>query len=449
MSEIQGVSLSRSNVVESDSTAFLDGPLAGSYTATAMKAPTSLTRTAAVLGWVLALSMAAPAASGPLEPPDLSRYLRWGPFRVRPGFVVTNLGYEDNVFYRTDSGEAPVVGDYTVTFSPRLDGLVLFGDRAFVTFTERVEYTAYRDNSSLNFLNQFGDARLTLPFGRTGLYVDGTYNRTKDRQVDFQDVRNERTEAGWGAGAILEAGWRTDVEIGVFRTDWSNRDPDSNPALGFSIADRLDRVERGERFKARYLALGRTRLTLDASRTTIRFDNPAVGRDAEDTRVLPGIDFGRGGPLTGTLRLGRARLDARDPARRDFSGVVGDAKITYRRGGDTTIQVGGRRDVRFSVYEGNQWYLDSGYDARAVRYLTRWFGVEAGGGKRRLTFSETAARVDRILTYDVGVRLRLSESTLGRRVEYSLKFGRLRRDSTLDQIDYSRNTFGFGATVGY
>ena len=67
--------------------------------------------------WLLLLvAAAAPAALAqsisPLDPPDTSRYLKWGPFRVRPGLTIPNLGYDSNVFYRPDTSTEPQVGDY-------------------------------------------------------------------------------------------------------------------------------------------------------------------------------------------------------------------------------------------------------------------------------------------------------------------------------------------------
>ena len=38
---------------------------------------------------------------------------------------------------------------------------------------------------------------------------------------------------------------------------------------------------------------------------------------------------------------------------------------------------------------------------------------------------------------------------MGRRVEYSIRVGRYRRQSTLPEYDFSRNTFGFNAILGY
>src|SRR6476661_7848528 len=111
------------------------------------------------LAGVIASALWGPAEAQeitPLEPPDMSRYLRWGPFRVRPGIQIPALGYDSNVFYRSTGNE---VGDYYVAIAPTINGVVLFGHRAFLTFDERLEFYAYASQHDLNYFNQFGRAR--------------------------------------------------------------------------------------------------------------------------------------------------------------------------------------------------------------------------------------------------------------------------------------------------
>ena len=397
--------------------------------------------------WIVGLALLSIPAHGesPLEPPELSRFLRWGPVRVRPGFVLSNLGYEDNVFCRSNGelSTRPRVGDTTITLSPRLEGVLLLGSYAFTTFTERLDYTAYQHQSQLNYFNQFGSLRTTFPFRRMGLFVEGDFNRTKDRPLDQQDIRNQQTERRLGAGFVFLAGWRTEVEIENVASGWSNRDPD-----GGSLADRLDRKERGNRARLGYLAFGRTKLTIETSRKTITFDDPSLNRNSRERRLLPGIEFTKGGRLTGVLRAGRARLTFDSGTAPDYSGTIGEASLAYRIGGGTTLRVGGRRQVAFAVYEANQYYLDSATEVSVVHYINRVFGLEAGGSWGTLAFSDGVRR-DRITRYDGGVRVRLAENALGRRVEYTLKFAQTRRDSTIPGLDQSRGIFGFGAVLGY
>jgi hypothetical protein len=406
---------------------------------------------------LLAAGQAHAQATTALDPPALERYLRWGPVRVRPGFTLTNLGYDDNVFYRTAGTARPAEGDWYATLSPRAEGVVLLGHRAFATFDGKLDYTAYKDNSEINYTNSSLASRVTLPFRGAGLFWDVSHRRTQDRPLDLQDARPVRRERSLGAGMIVKAGWRTEFEIGSAFTRFSNSDDNFLQCRGaggsapcYTIGDLLDRTETVNQVRARYRLLGRTRLTLEARLRDLNFGSrdARVARDGRETRLLPGIDFGEGGRLTGTLRVGRSRLDIDATPGTDYAGLVGEARLSYRVGGGLTLQAGGQRDVAFSIYSGNEFYVRRATDVRAIKYFNRLFGVEAGYGRGRLDFPSTV-RTDRLATYDGGVRLRLSETALGRRVEYTLKWVHTRVDSSLNGLDQSRSTVGVGAVIGY
>jgi hypothetical protein len=286
------------------------------------------------------------AQQSALEPPDLGRYLRWGPLRARPGFEVSNVGYDDNIF----ASNTEKVSDYTATFSPKLVGLVLFGDRAFLTFTEKLEYTTYLDHSDQNFTNQRASARTTFPLRRKGFYIEGLYNRLKERPVDQQDIRADRDEDGLGVGLILAPGWRTEIEIGRSHKKWSYFDEDADPNAAVTIGDRLDRSADRNTLEVRYRILGRTRLTMNAHVDTIEFDNAVSSdRDSRGWGVIPGVDFGEGGRLTGSIGVGWSEINADDPTQADFDDIVGRAELAYRPRARITLRLDALREPGFTV----------------------------------------------------------------------------------------------------
>jgi hypothetical protein len=403
-----------------------------------------------LLAIVLFVASASPAlfaqTISPLEPPDTARYLKWGPFRVRPGLTIPNLGYDNNVFYRPDQSTLPAVGDYFVALAPRVEGVVLFGHRAFLTFDERIEFYAYAKQTDLDYFNQFGKARLTVPFRRFGVYADFGYDRIRDRPVDSQDARPIRKEIPVGGGVILKLGWRTDAEIGITRSTFTARDAD-DPTIG----RRIDRVETGTRLKARYLAFGRTRVLLDASERTITFDDPSVLRDGKERRALVGLDFGLGGSIFGTARAGWARFDLDRPGATGFRGMVADLALGYSFGGSgSRLTFTGVRDVRYSVLDSTDLYTYTSGELSLVKYFNRFIGAELGGGRAALDFlGDPQNRRDDYLYGTIGVRFRISENELGRRVEYALRYIRTVLNSTRDDLDQSRGTIGFGVSFGY
>jgi len=405
-------------------------------------------------GVLLGLVVGLPAlAQDKLQPPEVSRYLRWGPLRARPGIGLTNLGYDNNIFL---SGNDNPVGDYTATLSPRLDGLVLFGDGPFLTFREQIDYTAYFSYSEQSYYDNRTSALLTVPFRRFGLLTDGTLNRIHERPVDLEDIRPIRHERGGGVGLLFRPGWRTEAELRLGQMDTEYSDPDSD--LVDSGIARLSRNEDSLGLRLRYRALGRTSLLFDGLRKTIDFDEPEiidgqpVARNTDERRTMVGVQLATGGPLTGTLLAGWDWLDARDPLLADLSEAVGETHLVYRLNGRTRFEIDGVRLPGFSTFTTESYYLLTEIGLRPVYYFSRLWGFEAALRRGWLSFPVSQGAIERqddLLRYDVGVRLRVMENSMGRRVEYWFRVGRYHRDSNLDGFDRDQSTVGFGATAGF
>lgn len=393
----------------------------------------------------------------PLEPPDTANYLRWGPFRVRPGIAISDLGYDSNVFAIPDDSPLPQVGDYFIAVTPRVRGLVLFGHRAFITFDERLEFYAYARQREIDYFNNFFTSRLTIPFRRFGLYGDVGYDRTRDRPYDAQSIRPLRKAYPLGAGLIVKVGWRSDVEIGYLRARFTADDPNDpcEPGIPTSCAiNKLnDRTEEGVRLKARYLAFGRTRVLLDVSRRTINFNDPvtAAFRNGHERRQLAGLDFGLGGTISGTFRVGHARFDLAPPTASDFNGPVADVALSYNFGGSgSRLTFTGARDVLYTVFDTSPIYVFTGGKLKLTKYFNRFIGFEIGAGRADLNFlGSDPLRVDKDTNGSLGVLFRVSENDMGRRVEYALRYTRWVLNSTLDYLDQNRGTIGFGVSFGY
>lgn len=391
----------------------------------------------------VALAAVAGAVAGPLDPPELENYLRWGPLRVRPGFTLANFGYDDNIF----SSNSNKVGDTTATLVPEVEGLVLFGDRTFLRFNEALEYTSYASNTDQNFLNQRGAGRLTVPFDRIGVFADFAVNHVRTRPEDREDIRPRRRENRLGAGVILELGWRTEVELSRSAVDWRYTDDDSD-----DIGLELDRDEDRTDLSVRYQLRGRTRLTLDLGSRDIDFDDPLNLKDTDERTAYLGIDFGEGGKMVGRARLGRANLDPLTAGRPALSETVGDLELRYWLAGDTRLELDAERLTGFTATGDDSYYLFTSAGLRGIHYLTRFLGVESGARLGRLRFpgaSGGSARRDDLTDIDVGVRMRLAENALGRRTVYSLKVGSFRRDSTDTGRERTRTAVSFGAVLGF
>jgi hypothetical protein len=393
----------------------------------------------------------------PLDPPDTSQYLKWGPLWARPGFAISDLGYDSNVFAVTDDSPVPKVGDYFLAVTPRLKGLVLFGHHAFLTFDTSLQFFAYAQQRDLDYFNVFSGARLTVPFRRFGVYGDIGFDRTRDRPYDAQSIRPLRKSYPLGAGFIVNFGWRTDAEFGYAQARLTADDPSDpcDPSVPTSCAiNRLnDRTEVGLRLKARYLAFGRTRVLVEVAQRTITFNDPttAAQRNGAERRQFAGLDFGLGGRVSGTIRIGHASFDLVDPNATGFNGPVANVALAYNFGASgSRATLVGARDVRYTVFDLTPLYLYTGGDLTLVKYFNRFLGIRVGAGRATLDFlGDPTGRVDTDTNGTLGLLFRVSETTLGRRVEYALRYTHWIINSTLNTLDQNRGTIGFGVSFGY
>jgi len=428
-----------------------------------------------VLLCILGAQAAAASGDGPLEPPDLSQYVRWGPLRARPGVNITNLGYDDNVFFA--SGQEEPQGDYRITLGANLEGLMLFGDRAFLEFDAGLNHTIYQTYGgtttingpdgpevipSQNYTNGLLTSRITFPFrGGWGVFADLDLVQAENRPTSEFDTRVRQRTNLFGFGFILELGWRTYVEFKRAAADLSYDDGRTD-----LTAARLDRVEQSNELRVGYRITGLTSLTLDLTNTDYTFD-VASDRDSTERSILPGFAFGERSRLGGWVKIGYSNFDMKDPAQQDYNGPVGEARLYYRMGSGTTFRLEGGRIVSFAVFGDNTFYLDRFGHLRATHYVNPVIGFFVGGGMGTLSFpgsdpldagtggqcpgdgTPCVRRVDDNSEYEIGVLFRAARSQNGKTVEYGFSWRETRRDSTINRLDQSRGTWGFTANAGF
>jgi hypothetical protein len=133
----------------------------------------------------------------------------------------------------------------------------------------------------------------------------------------------------------------------------------------------LDRVERNGRISLHHKTFPLTSLFVAAEASTYGF-RTATYKDS--SRAYVGAGFLRASGRTSfRAEAGQTRLDFTDPAQRDYSGITGQASISrsLRRWSYT---LGATRDVGFSIFRDNNYYIATGgrfaVDYSATRRLT-------------------------------------------------------------------------------
>ena len=423
-------------------------------------------RAVPVVGLLVALAgtpIAAQQQEDKLEPPELGSYRRWGFLRARPGIELSNLGYDSNIL-STSTGQP--VSDITATLSPKLDGLILFGSKAFITLREQFDYTFYAEHSDQNFWNNSFTARATVPFRSFGVFGQGSLDDLRWRPFDQEDIRIKSRRREIGVGVILQPGWGTEIELARYANRWRYEDPQA-PSMAGTVDERLDRNEAWTTLDLSYQLRGRTRALLRVENRQIEFLSPfdtgtgaLIERDSEEWRTLAGFRLGRGSSLVGHMLVGWGRIDAQDPLLPDLSELIGELDTTWIVGSHTRVRLVAERSPGFAVTDScdattcvpTTYYLRTFGLIRTVHYFTNLFGGEFAVRRGRLDFPEVGVgttRQDDIRHYEVGVRLRLRSAADGRRVEYKLTVGRYRRDSNIAGFDQDKTTFGFSALLGF
>jgi len=391
-----------------------------------------------------------------LEPPDLENYRRWGPIWARPGIALDKVGYDTNILVSPEGFEVP---DYTATLSPRLEGLVLFGRSAFLTFVEKLSYTAYMHYTSQNYLDNEFETRATLPADRVGVFVAAGLTNVQLRPADLEDIRTRQQERKFQAGLILEPGWRTEIELSGIVNHLSYTDPDDlGISTGRTVGAVLDRTETSLEWDSSWRAGGRSKLLLDVQVSRVEFDQPGyafgipIDRDGTAWRLLPGIRLGEGGPLEGVVHVGWGQYNPQESFLPRFSDWIGDMNLVYLLGWRTHVIFSGERIPAFSLIEGSPYYLDTDLGLRVVHYVTRLVGLEAGAARGTITFPgsfNTEDRIDHLHNWDGGIRLRMYHGDASGRLEYSLRVTHYDRTSNVPGVDRVGTTLEMGVVAGF
>ena len=244
-------------------------------------------------------------ADGLPDNEELLRFERWGPLRARPRLGILEMGWDTNIFNAPAGQET---GDYRFTTAPGLEGLVLFGDRAFLRFDSELRYTSYSAYSDLDYFDTENEARLTFPIGRWSVYTGGRYDRVRKTPIDVDDVRPLYVTGSAALGLTVPTGAKGSLELAHAYTDREHEDDDFGvrpEVLGL----RLDRVETVNRATYRHELGGRSTLLFELSRADIEFDTPSLDgvpgtrRDSRATRFLPGFALDPLGQRAGQIEI--------------------------------------------------------------------------------------------------------------------------------------------------
>ncbi len=380
--------------------------------------------------------------------------LRFGPFRFIPGFRLTNVGYDDNVYFR--SAEDKPVGDYTGTASAEVKAYLLLGRSLILSFIENPEYGYFTRQAPLRrFTNSFSPGVRLRLFNRIAL--SGSYDFQKHQRRAYAEFTNLITDTDKGVNLAVFYETPRGSAIGFRQTvhRFLYEDvvfPDSVLVLSQS----LNRKETTGSFELYYPVFAGSSFFITAGGTTYEFDFPSYRwRNSRSFQVSTGIRFPITGRARGTLSLGYKKFTPDSKDRKAFSGLVADTNIDLRLG-RFALRFGLGRNNYFSYLSDAFFYVEDRFSPGISFRLTRRFRLDYSFQYGGLRYSEPfqipgpAGAPLEIIRKDVNRMHAIGFSVLlFRQTGLQLSYNIFERTSNVPGFDMKRNFVGLSLTQDF
>jgi hypothetical protein len=383
---------------------------------------------------------------------ELGRKLRetpWhiGPFRIQPQIVISNAGVDSNVFYTPSDP----VKDFTVTAGPAATIYLPIHRKFVLSIHGSPQYVWYSKTDRERTWNYYVNGAAQLSLKNVFFSVEGIFSDARERWNTEIDIRPRRKEKGYGGSMLVNLAHKTSFSV-AYRTvmyDYESAVYGDN----FDVRERLNRQESYANLSFFYQASSQRRLFIDLEYGDYRFDfasQAAIG-DARSGAAYAGLDLSRlGRRVRGRIRVGYKMLDVRAVDGPDYQGIVGDSQISIRLAKPFVIRGSYVRDVRFSLWYNNPYFVESrpgaGASVYPFRFLRLDYDYSIGRNRYPLTGGggPDVKRLDEFSIHSGGVYFRIRKT-----VALGFVASWWARDSNLDAEDDKRTFLGVNLTYDF
>lgn len=383
---------------------------------------------------------------------ELERKLRdaawhFGPFRIQPSLVISNAGVDSNVFY---SPNEPTK-DFTITAGPAATLYVPVHRKFVLSLYGSPQYVWYSKTDRERTWNYYFSGAAQLSLKNVFFSLEGTYSDARERWNTEIDIRPRRKEEGYGGSVLVKAAWKTSFSLGYRMVKYDYESVEY--AGGFNVRERLNRQESYANFSLFYQASMQRRFFLDFEYGLYQFEfatQAAIGNSRSGV-AYAGVELARlGRRVRGRIRVGYKKFDVRALDGPDYQGVVGDSQLSVRLAKPFVLRGSYVRDVRFSLWYGNPYYIESRPGAGVSLYLLRFlrldydysigrnrYPVVGGGGP-------DVKRLDDFMIHSAGIYFRIQKT-----VALGFIASWWTRISNLATEDDKRTFFGLNLTYDF
>jgi hypothetical protein len=383
-----------------------------------------------------------------LELEALWRKAPWhfGPLRIQPSLVLSNAGVDSNIYY---SGNP--IKDYTLTAGPAVTVYLPIYRKLILSGTASPQYVHYFKTKQERTWNYYLTGSAALNLKSVFLSFDINYSDAREHWNTEIDIRPRRKEDGLGGSFLVQTSRRTSLSLSYREAKY---DYESLVFDIFNVREQLNRKEQYFDLSAYYQVTSRTKFFLDLEYGVYKFAfaDTAALKDSQSRAAYGGFEFSPTGRIRGKVRVGYKIFDIKNPEETDYRGLVGDAQVSVRLARPFVVRASYKRDVDFSLWYSNPYYLENTIRPGASFYVLKFVRLDYDYSLGRNRYPEVqpigggtnVKRLDDYRIHSAGIYFRIKK-----KVALGVIGSRWARISNLVSENNKRYFYGLNLTYDF
>lgn len=298
-----------------------------------------------------------------------------GPFYLLSTFQLSDIGYDSSFYVPTADSQSGF--RFGIQAPTRL--YIVPSKKTIYSIDVRPEWSFFKGRGKRS--NVFGyNARADAQYLLNHLYVDIYAENADQLRADVAEIARLLTEkaTAYGASGELKYSSRTSATFNAATLKRSYPMDKIQPAL--LPLNQLDRTGHNYRIAFNHKTFPLTSLFVTGEFSDYSFDN---ARYKNGRRSFEGGGFVHDSGRTVTrVEAGAGKLNFFQPGQHDFQGALGNISSDKKFGKTTTGTLNASRDLDFSIFTSNNYYiadrLSTGLAWDATRRLTLTVQVSIG-----------------------------------------------------------------------
>jgi hypothetical protein len=364
--------------------------------------------------------------------------LKIGPFRIRTTLVLSNAGYDSNV-YR--SAVNPIK-DYSVTAGPAFSIYFPIKKKFVFMIYESPQYVYFFETKRERTWNNYLSGKIHFALKQIFLSAGAGLSVAREIWNTEIDIRPRRTERSLNGDALWQMSRKMSLQLGFKESRFDYEDLSLGDA---NIKETLNRTEQYWSGALNLQLTAKIRGGVEYEQGRFDFQSPASPRNSESQAIYGKMDLEPIGRINGRVRIGMKDFRLRSGSGLNIQGVAGDTDIAIKLGQKLKLRGSYARDVQFSAWFGYAYFIENRMGAGVSIYPFNKIRLDYDylAGKNfyplgSLTGEGTdIERTDDSRAHRVGAYFRIKD-----RIGLGLTLNWWQRDSTLAWISGKRAFVG-------